>query len=159
MTSSSNGWLLYLNGGLRAAIGLRQMLYVLPEEPTTYTVPKTPAHAARVLVWQEHLVPLIDLHVYLYGGGQLGSGASNSQAMVGVVACAMGSESESRTAFGAFLMSRAPDRIQVSDSQACALPDELATWVAVAASCFRHPLLGPVPVLDLPAILAPVVTK
>jgi chemotaxis signal transduction protein len=159
MMGVSNGWLLYLNGGLRAAIGLRQMLYVLPDEPATYTVPKSPAYATRVLDWQGHLVPLIDLHVYLYGGGQLGSGAANSQAMVGVVACAMGSESESCTAFGAFLMSRAPDRIQVSDSQACALPDELATWVAVAASCFRHPLLGPVPVLDLPAILAPVVTK
>jgi hypothetical protein len=159
MTNISNGWLLYLNGGMRAAIGLRQMLYVLPDEPTTYTVPKTPAHAARVLVWQGHLVPLIDLHVYLCGGGRFGSGPSNSQAMVGIVACAIGSESESSTTFGAFVMSRAPDRIQVSDSQACGLPDELATWAPIAASCFRHPLLGPVPVLDLPAILTPVVTK
>jgi hypothetical protein len=159
MTSISNGWLLYLNGGLRAAIGLRQMLYVLPDEPVTYTVPKTPAHAARVLVWQGHLLPLIDLHVYHCGGGRFDSGASNSQAMVGVVACATGSESESSTTFGAFLMSRAPDRIQVSDSQVCGLPDEPATWAAIAASCFRHPLLGPVPILDLPAILTPLVEK
>lgn len=159
MTSISNGWLLHLNGGLHAAVGLRQMLYVLSDEPTTYAVPKTPAYAARVLLWQEHLVPLIDLQVYICGDGGFGSRPSNPQAMVGVVACAMGSESESPTTFGAFMMSRAPDRIQVSDSQACALPDELASWAPIAASCFSHPLVGPVPVLDLPTILTPVVPR
>ena len=152
MTNIGNGWLLHLNGGLCAAIGLRQMLYVIPDEPATYAVPKTPPHAARVLVWQEHLVPLIDLNVYLNGGG---SGASNSQTLVGIVACASGFEPQSSAIFGAFLMSRAPDRIQVSDSQACPLPDPLASWAPIAASCFRHPEHGPVPILDLPAILVP----
>jgi chemotaxis signal transduction protein len=155
MTDSTNGWLLHLDGGRCAAIGLRNMLYVLPDKPTTYTVPRAPAYAASVLMWQEHLVPLIDLGAYLYGAARVGSGDSTSQALVGVVACATGAESRSSATFGAFLMSRAPDRIQVSDSQACPLPDPLAIWAPITASCFLHPQHGPVPVLDLPAILTP----
>jgi chemotaxis signal transduction protein len=155
MTDAGDGWLLHLGGGRCAAIGLRQMLYVLPDKPTTYTVPRAPAYATRVLMWQEHLVPLIDLDAYLYGAEHAGSDASNSQTLVGVVACATGSETSSSATLGAFLMSRAPDRIQVSDSQGCPLPNALTLWAPITASCFRHPQYGPVPILDLPVILTP----
>jgi hypothetical protein len=156
--AASDGWLLHLSGGLRAAIGLRQMLYILPDEPATHAVPRAPVHATRIFVWQQHLVPLIDLHAYLSGSkAQPGADASSWQPMVGVVGCATGSETEDSAAqgaaLGALMLSRAPDRIQVSDSQACGLPDELAAWAPIAMSCFRHPLHGPVPILDLPAIL------
>jgi chemotaxis signal transduction protein len=144
------GWLLYLNGGLHAAIGLREMLYVLPDQPVIYPVPRAPAYTPGVVAWQQHLVPLIDLHGCLAGTAEVGG-----QNLVGIVACATAGDADVKTAFGALLMSRAPERIQVSDTQACALPEAPATWRAISASCFRHPVHGPVPILDLPAILAP----
>jgi chemotaxis signal transduction protein len=151
MTAAScPGWLLYLNGGLRAAIGLREMLYVLPDQPVIYPVPRAPAYAPGVVMWQQHLVPLIDLNRCLAETAEV-----RAQNLVGIVACATANGSDTRTALGALLMSRAPERIQVSDTQACALPEAPANWRAISASCFRHPLHGPVPILDLPAILAP----
>jgi chemotaxis signal transduction protein len=146
---TSAGWLLYLNGGLHAAIGLREMLYVLPEQPVIYPVPRAPAYAPGVVMWQQHLVPLIDLNVCLAGTAQVGA-----QKLVGIVACATAGAADVKTALGALLMSQAPEQIQVSDTQACALPEAPATWRAISASCFRHPLHGPVPILDLPTILA-----
>src|SRR5438309_1116937 len=112
--AASDGWLLHLSGGLRAAIGLRQMLYILPDQPATHAVPRAPVHATRIFVWQQHLVPLIDLHAYLSGSkAQPGADASSWQPMVGVVGCATGSEAEDSAAqgaaLGALMLSRAPD--------------------------------------------------
>ena len=158
--ATSDAWLLHLNGGLRAAIGLRQMLYVLPDEPATHAVPRAPVHATRLFVWQQHLVPLIDLHAYLVSDkAPPGTEASSWQPMVGIVGCATASEGRDSAVQGAALaglmLSRAPDRIQVSDSQACELPEELVAWGRITVSCFRHPQHGPVPILDLPTILEP----
>jgi chemotaxis signal transduction protein len=142
------GWLLHFSERVRAAIGLREMLYVLPDEPATYPVPRAPAHASHVVMWQQHLVPLIDLNVCIAGAG-----VKSAHKLVGIVACAAANDADAGTALGALVMCRAPERIQVSDGQACGLPDAPAGWRSISASCFRHPLHGPVPILDLPAIL------
>lgn len=151
MTASrGEGWLLHLNGGLRAAVGIREMLFVLPKEPIAYKVPRAPVHAGRVILWQEQPVPLIDLYVYLRGTQPLAS-----QMMIGVVACAAGAEANPVTRFGALILSRPPERIEVADEQACGLPKEPVAWRSIAASCFRHPVHGAVPILDLASLLTP----
>jgi chemotaxis signal transduction protein len=147
---NSAAWLLHLEKGLHAAIGLREMLYVMPDHPVIHPVPRAPAHAPGVVMWQQHLVPLIDLNVCLAHTAEVGA-----QKLVGIVACATASDGDVKTALGALLMSGPPERIEVSDTQACGLPDTPAGWRAIAASCFRHPLHGAVPILDLPAILSP----
>jgi chemotaxis signal transduction protein len=149
--STSDGWLMHFGDNLRATIGLREMLFVLPDDQETHPVPRTHAHAASVYLWQQNLVPVIDLHRYLRG-----STASGAPGMMGIVACASTENSSSHTRLGALKMSRPPERIQVSDQQACELPAELAAaWRSISASCFRHPVHGAVPILDLAAILIP----
>jgi hypothetical protein len=76
--------------------------------------------------------------------------------MLGIVACAAEGDSQSPTRFGALRMTRPPERIQVSDQLACDLPRESeSAWRSISASCFRHPLHGAVPILDLASILLP----
>jgi len=148
--STGDAWLLQLTGSYRAAIGLREMLYVLPEEPVSHLVPLSRPHAARVMVWQSQLIPLIDLTVFLGGDP-----APDARRMIGIVSCAAGNDSKSTSRLGGLMISRTPERIQVWDHQACGLPPAPAQWRSIAASCFRHPDHGPVPILDLAAILLP----
>jgi hypothetical protein len=52
------------------------------------------------------------------------------------------------------LLGKVPERIQVVDEQACALPGSPAAWHQVAISCFEHPDHGAVPILDLPRLFS-----
>lgn len=146
---AANGWLLHLAGGGHAAIGLLELSYLFPEEPPAYAVPCTPAHTSRVIVWQQRLVPVIDLHARVFEAG-----AGRTAKMVGIVHS--GADPANASAgLGALMLSRAPEQIQVSDDQACDLPEALAPWAPLAVSCFLHPLHGPTPILDVPALLRP----
>jgi len=144
--SVAHAWVLHLSDSVRVAIGIQEMIYVMPEEPTTYPVPRTPSHAQRVLVWEKKLIALLDLHKYLTQ-----TNAPAAPRMVGIVTCAVPNTDE--VAFGGLLMSRPPQRVEVTDAQACELPAQQRKLGSIAASCFRHPTYGPVPILDLPALL------
>lgn len=149
-TQYGDGWLLHVSSELRAAVGLREMLHVLPDERTLHAVPRSRAYASRVIVWQQRLLPLIDLNVYLFG-----SAPASGECMIGIVACAGDPKSDSPVQLAGLRISRAPEKIQVADSQVCELPADAPKWRSIAASCFRHPQHGAVPILDLPALLIP----
>jgi hypothetical protein len=100
------------------------------------------------MVWQQRLVPCIDLHAYLFGTLR-----SEAAKVVGIIGS--GAAATDCAEWGALMLSRAPERIQVSDDQGCDLPDTLAVWAPLAVSCFVHPVHGPVPILDIPALLDP----
>jgi hypothetical protein len=51
-------------------------------------------------------------------------------------------------------LGKVPERIQVADEQACALPGSPAAWHQVAIACFEHPDHGAVPILDLPRLFS-----
>jgi chemotaxis signal transduction protein len=149
--STSEAWLMHFADDLQATIGLREMLFVLPDDHTAHPVPRASAHAKSVYLWQQKLVPVIDLHRYVRGAE-----APRGQGMLGIVACAAEGDSRTPTRFGALKMIRPPERVQVSDNQACELPRESeSAWRSISASCFRHPLHGAVPILDLASILLP----
>jgi chemotaxis signal transduction protein len=147
-TGAAEAWLIHLNAGLRAAVGSREMLYVLPENFSTHKIPRSPAHAQSIVMWQEHLVPLIDLPRYVSDANY-----GSSQRLVGIVAVAANTGERSTTELGALWMTRPPEKIQVTNEQACALPPALQAWARISASCFRHPVHGAVPILDLASIL------
>lgn len=90
-----------------------------------------------------------DLHAYVFR-----TRPCESAKLVGIIGSGT-AHADSSAGFGALLLSRAPERIQVSDEQGCDLPDTLAAWAPLALSCFVHPVHGPVPILDIPALLDP----
>ncbi len=48
--SDVNAWLLHLGNGLHAAVGELEMIHVLPDFPTLFDIPGSPAYARQVLV-------------------------------------------------------------------------------------------------------------
>jgi chemotaxis signal transduction protein len=156
MSLESNAWLLKLRGPLRAAVGARELIHVLPYSPRLYPVPQTPPHARHVILWEGKILPVVDLAVFFEAGAEDGLGTATNQLsldyLVGIVAYQIAPGSE--VGLAGMLLGKVPERIRVTDDQACALPEWPAGWQQVAISCFEHPAHGAVPILDLPRLFS-----
>ncbi|OUS14859.1 hypothetical protein A9Q88_13800 [Gammaproteobacteria bacterium 50_400_T64] len=137
---TSPAWLLDISGGLTVAVAAQDVIYVFPQVPQVVPVPQTPDHVTGVLVWQQRLVPAIDLGMYL----DLKQTANDEiQAEVMVLVALAGSK------LGALVLRQIPERVDVADSRQCDLPPVLHGWDCLAPSCFMHEVRGVVPILDL----------
>ena len=141
--AESTAWVLALDQQLRAAVGEREMVHLI-EAPTLLEVPRSPFYCRQVLVWNDAVLPAMDLAAWLRG-----QPAPRPQTLVGVFAYQTrpGADPE----YGALVLAGIPTRTRVTDEQACALPKKPGNWRALAISCFKQ---GdqPIPILDLPHI-------
>jgi chemotaxis signal transduction protein len=139
----SAAWVLALDSQLLAAVGERELVHLV-EAPTLLDVPYSPSYCRQVLVWNDIVLPAMDLAAWLRG-----QPAQRPQTLAGVFAYQTrpGTDPE----YGALLVAGIPARTRVADDQACALPEQPGNWPALAISCFKQ---GdqPIPILDLPHI-------
>lgn len=138
---TSSAWLLDISGGLTVAVAAQDVIYVYPEAPQVFPIPQTPGHVLGVVNWQRHLIPIIDLGIYL-GLKQTESHASAIKMMVLL--------NLGNSRLGAMALEQIPERAEVADSSQCELPANLQAW-GLALSCFMHDTCGAVPILDLNA--------
>lgn len=140
--SQAVAWVLELGQGRCAAVGERELLHLLPQ-PQLFAVPMAPAYCARVLPWQDRLLPVWD--VSAWAGGE----AADTE-LVAVV----GYQRRAGQAplFGALVLAEPPARVPVDDGQACGFPDDVP-WQDIACACFSHDE-RPVPILDLRRMFA-----
>lgn len=142
--SEVNAWLLDLGAGLHAAVGQLEMVHVLPDTPTLFEIPQSPAYCRQVFVWQGEVLPLMDVARRLAARPPSVNGSRGQ-----IVITAFQEYPGAASRHGALSVSTAPVRIRVNDSQARALPESQPGWRRLAIACFEHPDRGPVPVLDL----------
>ena len=141
--AESTAWVLALDQQLLAAVGEREMVHLI-ETPTLLEVPRSPFYCRQVLVWNDAVLPAMDLAAWLRG-----QPAHRAQTLVGVFAYQTrpGVDPE----YGALLLADIPTRTRVTDEQACALPQQPGDWRTLAISCFKQDD-QPIPILDLPHI-------
>ena len=143
--AKSTAWLLDLDGSHYAAVGERQMLHFI-DSPALLDIPQSPPHCCHVLIWQDNILPVMDLGVWLRG-----QTVQRDQLAVGIVTYQ--DQSAAAPQHGAVLLASAPTRVSVHDNQACELPNQPAGWPALAISCFAAD--GKViPILHLPNIFS-----
>jgi len=140
--SEADAWLLNPGPGLQAAVGALELVHLLPDTPTLFEVPHCPPHCHRVLVWQEEILPLVDLATRL-----MGRPPADTPGLIAVVAYQEQPNAEPN--HGALALDTPPTRIRVNDAHACALPEGQDHWRPLAIACFDHAGSVPVPVLDL----------
>lgn len=141
--SEADAWLLDLGSGLHAAVGLLELIHLIPDPPERFEIPLCPPYCSRVFLWQEEILPLMDLETRL-----LHHPAQAHPKLIAILG--YGEEPQ----HGALVLNTPPLRIRVRDEQACALPDELAYWQGFTLACFRHTRLGAVPILDLQGLFS-----
>ncbi len=149
MSESSLGqgtaWVLALDFEFRAAVGEREMVHLI-ETPTLLDVPWSPYYCRQILVWNQLILPAMDPAAWLRG-----QPSPREQTLVGVFAYQTqpGAEPD----YAALLLAAIPERVRVTDAQACALPEQPSGWRTLSISCFQR---GgqPIPILDLPFIFS-----
>ena len=150
--AEAQAWVLSFDKRLRAAVGELELVHVLPEAPTLIEIPDTPSYCRHVILWQQRVIPVMNLAARLLGERQTESHAvvASIDTLVGILAYQ--SAPGEPPGHGALLLSRVPTRARVSDSQACGLPAKPEQWASLAISCFEHRDHGPIPVLDVPRL-------
>ena len=136
--SRMNAWLLDFGDACMAAVGTRELLHLV-DAPATFVVPYTPEYCRRVVLWQERLLPVMDIAARL--------GAQPRTAPFLAVIGYQNQRGE-YPQFGALMLSSPPRQLAVSDERACRLPDENIAWRGLAISCFEHQGTA-VPILNL----------
>ena len=138
-----NAWLLDFGDGCQAAVGTRELLHLV-DAPTTFKVPCTPEYCRNVVLWQERLLPVMDV------AARVGTRPHNAPflAVIGFQ-----QQRGEYPQFGALMLVSPPKQLAVSDEQACRLPDTSNAWRELAISCFEYQGAA-VPVLNLRRIFA-----
>lgn len=141
--SHVNAWLLDFGDSCRAAVGTRELLHLV-DTPATFEVPHTPVYCRRVVVWQERLLPVMDI------AARLGAAPRNAPYLAVVGYQQTRGEYPQ---FGALMLASPPQQLSVSDAQACQLPAQSSAWQELAISCFEHQG-ATVPILNLSRIFS-----
>lgn len=140
---STAAWILALDGQLRAAVGERELVHLV-EVPTLLEVPFCPPYCRHVLIWNDTVLPAMDLAAWLQG-----QPSPRSRTLAGVFAYQ--TQRGATPEYGALLLDGIPARIRVTNESACVLPKKPRNWRTVAISCFKQGD-NAVPILDLPHI-------
>jgi chemotaxis signal transduction protein len=143
--AESGAWIMDLDGELQAAVGEREMLHVV-QGPELYLIPLSPPYCQHVLIWQDTILPMMDLAAWLKGQPE-----RREHRIAGIFAYQARGDQAIR--YGALSLAATPVRAQVNDQQACPLPTQPRGWKRLSLSCFA---LGEriIPILDLPTIFS-----
>lgn len=143
--NSSNAWLLALDDELPAAVGNLEIVHLL-QFPALHSVPGSPFYCQNVLVWQNRILPAMDLSAWLRGRVM-------TRSFVLAAIAAYQNQPGDEPQYGSLLLTELPKQITVDDSQACALPEKPRGWSNIAISCFQFEDKE-VPILNLPYIFS-----
>ena len=116
----------------------------LIENPPLIPVPGAPYYCRGLMAWQGQHIPLIDLQTLLraYPTELL------AKAPVHVLVVAFQRAPYAPLEYGALCAPSLVRMVQVTDDQACALPQDSDLWHWIAASCFSY-VGHAVPILDV----------
>lgn len=138
-------WLIELTDTTYAAVGEFELAHILPDAPVLFDIPHTPAHCQQVFVWQNKIIPVMNMTA------RLTKTINNTNQLVGIFAYRTDS---GRIDYGALLLNAMPRRLEVSDEQACDLPAYLQAWKPYVRSCFQDTENHVIPILNLERIFA-----
>jgi chemotaxis signal transduction protein len=124
--SKSRAIRLDTGGGTAAAIGLHEVIEVVTEGDMA-PVPMAPLYCRELLQWRDQWIPVFDLAAWR---GLQAQSATPFFVIVGYPADAGGVQ------YGCMRVPEFPKIVELSDQQACNLPDD-AEWGHIAISCFK----------------------
>lgn len=129
--TTSDAWLLECSDTLSIAVGDHEMVEYI-DTPFRFDVPGAPEYCSAVLLWQENLVPVMDLAALL--------GHSRDDLKPRLSLLNYQDKAGEALQQVAIAVNRAPQKIVVDDEHACELPEEVNTSPlrALSLSSFNH---------------------
>ncbi len=125
--TTSKAWLLDFGYGLQAAVGYNEMWQILMS-PKIFEIPCTPKYCNQVFVFQDRILPLLDISYLLIGKKSIRED---------VVGIALYQDDPNKPVkYAGINCATIPRSINVSDDQMCELPSEQQYWKPFCLSCF-----------------------
>lgn len=144
-------WVISITDNLSVAVGEFELVHVLPDVPVLFSVPKAPPYCSQVFIWQNKIIPVMNLAAKLAYQQQ-----ASPDAHFIICIFAYRAEVTGLVEYGAIFIKNTPRRIEVGDDQACPLPHELDAWQPYSCCCFQESKTGLViPILKLEHLFAP----
>lgn len=140
--TGAKAWLLKAGRGINVALGQYEVIHIL-DTPRLISIPQAPAYCSKVVLWNNRIIPIIDLTAWFFGHNDT---ETVNTAIVAIVVY-LGPEGE--YCYGGLRLRSIPLLNQVNDQQFCDLPEGSAEWKRISLSCFTDSAVGFVPVLDL----------
>lgn len=143
--SGATAWVIQLDHQMTAAVGQTELIHIV-DTPEFYEIPKAPTYCDHVILWNNRIVPVMDLSAWL-----------NDSTVVyrrSLVAIAVYRDQNNELKYGGIHLSETPAMETVNNEQACALPLTSSKWRHISISCFRSSDNNPVPILDVPTIFS-----
>lgn len=128
----AQAWILSITDTLFAAVGEFELVHVLPDSVELHKVPKAPHYCQQVFVWQNKVIPVMDLAAR-FGFQQ--KSTTNAHSFISIFAYR--AETTGLIEFGALMLADTPRRKEISDEQSCALTTDLYAWRQYFKSCFK----------------------
>lgn len=150
MTDGQTGakaWLLKTGQNIVVAVGQYEVVHIL-DKPECISIPQAPAYCSEVVLWNNRIIPIIDLTAWYSG---YTDSTVTSTSIVAIVVY-LGPEDEYR--YGGLKLRTIPVLNQVNDDQFCELPQDSSDWRSISISCFTGGAGDYVPVLDLPSVFS-----
>lgn len=129
----ATAWILSVTPNLFVAVGEFELVHILPDNPVLFKVPKSPGYCNQVFVWQNKIIPLMDLAARFEVEGR-GSG-TNEGYKVGIVAYR--AEKTGVPGYGALFLKSTPRQVEVGDEQGIVFPASFEAWHQYVSSCFK----------------------
>jgi hypothetical protein len=147
ITKKDRAWLLDFGNGLQAAVAYHEMWQVLLS-PKLFDVPCTPQYCSQVLIFQNNILPVFNMATLLLNAEKpfIATGS-----FVGVAVYQ--SDPNKPVDYGCLYLSQMPQRIEVSDDDACDLPEDKKYWESLTLSCFLHNGVA-IPIIDFASIFS-----
>lgn len=144
-------WIFRITTDVSAAVGEFELVHLPVDRPVLVEVPQTPHFCRHVMVWQNKIVPVMNLVArFLAKSGQDPENRAEQGADEIIAIFAYRARQSAIVEYGALALNSIPWRIAVSDAQMCDLPTGLESWRPYVISCFQSDLVqGAVPVLNI----------
>lgn len=131
---SSRAWLLDFGKGLRAAVGAHEMSQVLLATQL-HEVPCTPFYANEVFIFQESILPMLDVAALITGHADDMAHLHVGSNIIGLALYQLNPTDPAH--YAGLRLTTLPVNIFVADDQFCELPTRLSFWQPAAISCFK----------------------
>ena len=129
----ASAWIISITDTLSAAIGQFELVHILPDNPRLFTVPKTPYYCHQVLIWQNKIIPVMNL------AARFDHEAKSTLDEHSIIAIfAYQNEITTLIEYGALFVNTTPRRVDISDDQACPLPPDLQPLRHYMSCCIQE---------------------
>ena len=144
-------WVMQIDRMSRVAVGQLELIHIIAN-PEYIEVPKAPRHCKRVVMWNNKVIPVMDLSILV-------NDASAFYQHNSVAVALYAPEGRHELQYGGIQLIDMPVLDKVSNQQQVTQSELSEQWKPLSVSAYRGRDSDIIPILDLPKLFSPDITR